>query len=256
MSCPWIDPCSDNHHVETRGENKEGRLTEVHTCVVCNQKSIAIWEGMGCTGGQVPDDCPRWHPTSGSALPGGACATELDEIKKRHPFYEAKMASIMKMMDGVFLTLKGQKDDLASRRFARDYTKAAIPGTVMLAEELRDDPMLEVRTEAVFTRLYAHAGVDQDLIELAAKLEEAESWKWQWVVGTLMEAVFLAIRHHGPNAEAIAREYRLAFADSQARWVWRDKPVEERREIYSRWIELIQAGLDAVEPAPTLTVVQ
>jgi len=247
LTCPWLGPCFNGNRNEDGGapDDDTGPLTTVGTCFTCCEKAIAIYTADTEAGGTVPENCPRWHPTFGSALDCGGCQAERQTIRRRHPQDEARSEALKGLTDGL-LNLRDW-DELKLRRAAREWVNASLPAKAIEEEDMDDPSPLFRKANAVFAVLQQAAMDDVSFGVVINSLSPSEIWRWDLMMARWAEALYLAVREHGNDAEGVAREYRLTYTDGLARRAWRDLSVDARLEKYKLWVNLIEQAINFVE---------
>lgn len=126
-TCPWQEACDQSSWNEIRRgfgvqPSAKAELTSVHTCCICLRKVLDSWGGE--PRGEVPEECPRWNPVSGSALDCPGCRAAKAALEKTHPSYEAKFEAISRISRNLMGAVKAKIEGVADP--AEDERKVAI----------------------------------------------------------------------------------------------------------------------------------
>lgn len=216
-------------------ECEDKPISIVHTCNTCGTKSFSIFEDE--PGGEAPDDCPRWHPNHACALDCGVCEAQRDAIRKRHPRYPDQTEAAGDLFAGLV-----SKDDLKRKRAIHKWVSALSPLSAIQALEDGEEPSEALkRASAMFNLIHAEFMQDQTLAtEVLNKLPQDQQWRWECLLVELLEVLYLAVREHGTDALAIAREFRLAYTGKLSGRAWGTLTPDQRRATFRTWRGIIE----------------
>lgn len=240
MSVPGNPVCAACPALPACGED-----ATVHTCKSCFAKVCAPAFGSDDTV-PAPDDCPKWNPVFGSAWDCGPCTKEREAIKQAHPARAHGLAATREIMKAIFGAVTARRegreppedtlrqasssfvDHLMPFRHVRP-TDAEFEAALVLARQLRDAAMQEV--------------------EFQDEVARNETWDTSLCEYEWAEAILLARRRHGDEAEPVAREWVLVFTD-RAPWcrAWTRMPIPRRQDLVRSWGTILRAVLGRGTP--------
>jgi len=258
--CPHRDPCcesawDDGIRIGGLKIRELKGYSTVHTCPTCNEKVFDLRTDPDENKRNiVPDDCPRWNATFGSAIDCDGCRGERDALRQAHPKYQERTEAAMGMMHSLLEQAKANKDlpegvkSLDSKRVRDKSVKAlsAALNPLGAMEGAMDDP---ARKKAVVEA----AGLMTPLWEAVWETDEFKS-EWYRAVDdgldqamqtmlalSWLDGLFLAIDRHPKNAKAMAHEWHLVFTDhAVAKKALHNMPDEKRRNLLAQWRQICE----------------
>lgn len=245
--CPHREPCGDSRWNEYGGGNpKADYISMVHRCFTCGNRAFTLYADIAAEKGQVPETCPRFGENFGSALDCGACNDERVGIRERHPMWDTHRKASNTLWEG-FKKLVSVGDELAIHRAVKE-SAALWSQAVMPFSSYQDQVDEEDLHRAL--RIMGSLGEDENLLDFpenVAEVTASEPERMNLETIRWTETVYLAIRHHGPDPDAIRREFRLTYTSGIGRHVWSTRSLEKRVEMYDKWRHLIEKGLGVAE---------
>ena len=233
--CPQLESCVSSPWMEKpTGSDNLADVTSVHTCGTCGDKSFDIFGGdHGKL--EVPDDCPRWCPSFGSATDCGGCREARDVMKASDPGSERRAELVMEAFKSMFSSEKG--DEVGRRRSIKEGSAQIAAATRPLAsfEDVTLDAVLCERADRVFSELVA------DIIRRWPttwnQLEpfQVDIFKARWFT-----RIYHALAAAKDNPQKVSWEFVLEFTDTHPwRRAWQSKSIPERRLIHRGWRVLV-----------------
>lgn len=215
-------------------------------CCTCCVPSISIFNHLEEWGGPVPEGCLRYTgPLFGSSLDCGRCTKDRQEIQERHPLYQERVDATREVFKGFLQRVRDEpEDELASRRATKRWADLLIPSKTSFADEDPDNPSdAMLHADLVFQVVQNLAMADAELGELLNELKSTETWRWDLMIAEWAEAIYLAVRHHGPDPEKVTREFILTYTRGFARRMWASLSLAEKTRRIDEWTEYIGQAL-------------
>ena len=218
VTCPFHDACySGLTQWNCWGgpeAPKDSPISSVHTCRACGARKLDFCGSRpeGLADDPVPEGCPRWSPTGGSALDCESCTAERNAIKQSHPMREARAAALLKIFN------RGES------------TQGSISEFVQLAQPIHVIKATDDYSQALQLMSFFWA-------DLEARFEDPfkdaiiKLVRYQW-----LEWLYLSLKRNPKDAVKVTGEFILTMLE--VRWVsrrWVTTALEERAKIRAAW---------------------
>lgn len=209
-------------------------LSSVHTCKSCFEKVLSF---DYTTSNSVPDGCPRWNPTFGSAWDCEKCRVERKTIEDAHPARAARLEAAGQALKALFSSIQGEEDAKDNlHEAAGKMASASSPFHQVQATDTEIKGAMDLSHRLLMTAMREQAFVDE--------VTQNKDWDTSFTQIEWAEAIILILRRHTSNVESIVREWTLVF-DDRPPWcrAWVRVPVNRRRMIIRGWEAVVRETL-------------
>ncbi len=228
VSCTHLDSCTESRWNEPRHPDAlppttpTQEISSVHTCLMCDQKTLTTWHDSSSQRRIVPSNCPRWNAEFGSAVECNECQAERLAFRRSHPRFSER-ALYEKALR--FTSLQSDPEDEAIMALMKPSIPLTDPVLVNKAGALANQLMADLitRCQEDWSRL-------EENTRIAVQIESVE-----WV--------YLALQRHPDDPEAVVHEFKLQITETpHLAFGWAKLMSSERKMVQRVWCGMVNAA--------------